>query len=36
MHEGHTSRIKCQFISLRLVVKKVAEMAFDTGGADDL
>lgn len=36
MHEGHTARIQHQFINLRLVVKKIVEMAFDTGGVGDL
>lgn len=36
MYQGHTVRIKCQFINVRLIVKNIAETAFNTGWKTDL
>ena len=36
MDQGYTTRIKCQFINLRLIIKNIVVMAFNTGWEADL
>lgn len=36
IYQGHTTRTKCQFVNLRLDVKDISEMAFNTGWVADL